>query len=146
MAFRYHDGNPLSNSVTVTGNDIERRRAYPVSSMVTRIGPRSLPRAARRLYIREHRLAAGLTQQQLADRLDTSKATISRIETGSRDFTGDFLDAVAEALGKPSGRVLLHHPKHEADILEKLATAPENLKEQLSTVINTFLAAAAGRK
>lgn len=103
-----------------------------------------MPRAARRLYIKEHREAAGLTQQQLADRVGTTKATISRIETGLRDYTGGFLDAVAEALGKGSGAIFFHPPSHEANIVERLASAPENVKEQLSTVIEAFLAAGGG--
>lgn len=64
--------------------------------MVTRIGPKKLK--PRRIYLaewREHRL---LTQRQLADRLDTTEATISRYESLKRDPTLGFLEAAAEAL------------------------------------------------
>jgi transcriptional regulator with XRE-family HTH domain len=146
MHFRYHDGNRLSNLVTVTGNDIAQPHAYAVSPMVTRIGPRKLPRRRRRIYLKEHRELAGLTQEQLAERMGTTKATISRIEGGQRDYTGGFLEAAAEALGKASGGVFLYPPSHQTDIVDKVASAPENVREQLSTVIDAFLAAGGRRK
>lgn len=144
---RYHDGNPLSIPVTVSGNDFIRARPYAVSAMVTRIGPKRLPlKQRRRLFIKEHREAAGLTQEQLAERMGTTKATISRIETGKRDYTGGFLDACAHALGKANGSVFDHPPGHTSQLMEKLASAPENVKEQLSTVIDAFLKTAGGRR
>lgn len=62
--------------------------------MATRIGPRKPPR----LFIAEWRESKGLTQEQLAQRLDTTDVTISRWETRKRQPNLDALAAIAEAL------------------------------------------------
>ena len=49
-----------------------------LSPMPDRIYPRRQPR----LFLAERRDEAGLTQQQVADRLGTSDVTVSRWETG----------------------------------------------------------------
>jgi transcriptional regulator with XRE-family HTH domain len=41
-----------------------------------------------------------LTQDDLAERLETSKASISRIESGQQAYTQDFLEACADAHGE----------------------------------------------
>ena len=46
------------------------------------------------------RMFAGVSQQELADRLGTSKSSISRIEHGGQNITLDYVSAYAEALGK----------------------------------------------
>jgi transcriptional regulator with XRE-family HTH domain len=65
-----------------------------VSCMVTRIGPKLPPK----LFIAEWREHRHLTQQQLADRIDSTKGTISRWENGERDVTVNALAALADAL------------------------------------------------
>ena len=45
------------------------------------------------------RLAAGLTQRQLAERMGTSQAAIARLESGTRLPTVDTLFRLAAALG-----------------------------------------------
>ena len=46
------------------------------------------------------RLFEGLTQAEMAERLGTSKSSISRIEKGAQNLTLDYVSAYAEALGK----------------------------------------------
>lgn len=63
---------------------------------------RIFPKRPVRVYIRERRELAGLTQQQLAQRLNTSSGTVSRWESTTakrRVPTVDVLGAIAEALG-----------------------------------------------
>lgn len=62
--------------------------------MVTRIGPKRPVK----LYIAEWREYRGLTQEQLAGRIGSTKSSISRWETGERDLTLGALGAIAEAL------------------------------------------------
>ena len=50
--------------------------------------------------IRAARLAAGLTQTELADRLGTAQANVSGWETGQRRPTPESLFAVGRVLGK----------------------------------------------
>lgn len=52
------------------------------------------------IILREARLAAGLTQEELARRLRTKKTALSRIENHSRDIRISTLEKVASALGK----------------------------------------------
>ena len=50
--------------------------------------------------LRQAREAAGLTQEELARRLKTKKAAISRIENHAEDIKLSTLERVAGALGK----------------------------------------------
>jgi len=73
-------------------------------------------RARRRTYIREWRQHRGLSQEQLASRLDTSVASISRIESGQQPYTQDTLEALAEALQTDVASLLMRNPKDEEAI------------------------------
>lgn len=46
------------------------------------------------------RMFEGISQSELAERLGTSKSSISRIEKGEQNLTLDYVNAYAEALGK----------------------------------------------
>lgn len=76
--------------------------------MPTKIGPKK-PFVH---FIAEHRLAKGLTQKQLAERLEADVMTISRWETYETRVDLPILAAVAEALGgdEMEAEDLLHHP------------------------------------
>jgi len=50
--------------------------------------------------LRQARLSAGYTQEQLATKLNTKKSAISRIENHAEDIRLSTLEKVAEALGK----------------------------------------------
>ena len=43
---------------------------------------------------------AKMSQQELADKLDTTKSSISRLESGRQNLTLDYVEAIAQALGK----------------------------------------------
>jgi transcriptional regulator with XRE-family HTH domain len=64
----------------------------------------------RRHFIREWRLFRGLTQEELAESLDTTKASISRIENFQQQYTQDFLEACADVLGTHPGVLLTRVP------------------------------------
>lgn len=68
-----------------------------------RIGPREPPRH----YLREWREEKGLTQQTLADRMDTGKDTVSRYENGKRRMTLEMAAAFAYALDPEMDAVML---------------------------------------
>jgi len=52
------------------------------------------------VMLRQARENAGLTQEELADKLKTKKSAISRIENHAEDIRLSTLEKVAEALGK----------------------------------------------
>ncbi len=52
------------------------------------------------LMLRQAREQAGLTQEELADRLQTKKSAISRIENHAEDIRLSTLEKFAEAIGK----------------------------------------------
>jgi transcriptional regulator with XRE-family HTH domain len=67
-------------------------------------------RSRRRTFFKEWRLHRGLSQEQLADRLETSVASISRIEKGTQPYTQDVLEALAEALNTDPASLLMRNP------------------------------------
>ena len=71
------------------------------------------PKRRRTTFIRQWREFRGLSQDQLADRLYTSKASISRIEKGSQAYTQDFLEAAAEALRTDPASLLMRDPEDD---------------------------------
>lgn len=62
--------------------------------MIARLGPKR----PFKHFLREWREARHLTQEQLADRLDTGKDQVSRWENGKRGMTIEVQVAIAEAL------------------------------------------------
>jgi transcriptional regulator with XRE-family HTH domain len=64
----------------------------------------------RRTFFRQWREHRGLTQEQLADRLETSVASISRLESGTQPYTQDVLEALADALRTDPASLLMRNP------------------------------------
>jgi len=90
------------------------------------------------IYLREWREHRNLTQQQLADRLDTTAATISRIEGGKRDYTGAFLLGASFALNcHPSD--LISRPPTAFSLDAATRSAPEPVQAQIRAVVETLL-------
>lgn len=101
--------------------------------MVTRIGS-SRPY---RHYLKEWRLAKNLTQQDLADRLETTKGQISRWENNTRALTMDVQVALADALSIDPAALFRDPEQPSADDLLRNAT-PEQ-RRQAFTVIEALL-------
>ncbi len=57
-------------------------------------------------YVAELREERGLSQQQLAERLDVHKSAVSRIEAGERGLAVDELAIIAELFGKTADQIL----------------------------------------
>ena len=90
--------------------------------------------------IREHRMAAGLSQQSLADRIGTSKVTISELENGKMSFTQDYMRRIAHALDllPPDLLPLSENPDgltaEERRLIDKLRAATPDQRDQLHKV------------
>ena len=63
-----------------------------------------------RNYFREWRKFAGYTQQTLGEKIGMAPGSISRIETGERDFNGHFLALFCAAVGCRPGDPLNRPP------------------------------------
>lgn len=64
----------------------------------------------RRTFFRQWREHRGFTQEQLAERLETSVASISRLESGTQPYTQDVLEALADALHTDPASLIMRNP------------------------------------
>ena len=94
-------------------------------------------RARRRTYIREWREHRGLTQEQLAGRLETSVASISRIESGTQPYTQDTLEALADALQTDVASLLMRNPKDEEAIWSLWERAKPGERRMIEDIART---------
>lgn len=53
----------------------------------------------RGFYLRQRRAAAGMSQEELAAAVGTTKSVISELETGVKRYNEDWINKFAEALG-----------------------------------------------
>jgi transcriptional regulator with XRE-family HTH domain len=97
--------------------------------MIARIGPKR----PRRQYLQEWRELRGLTQEQVAERLDTSKGQVSRWESGKRGMSAGVLEALEEALQLEPGDIFRDPNMPSVDELLRNAT-PEQRQQVLSVV------------
>ena len=65
-------------------------------------------RLALAIQIAEEREKAGISQKELASKLNTSQSVISRIENGKQNISLDMLQKIAEALGKKQIQIVSH--------------------------------------
>jgi transcriptional regulator with XRE-family HTH domain len=86
-----------------------------------------------RLYLAEWRESRQLTQQQLADRLETTDVTISRWETGKRRPDDRAKGDIAWVLGIEVVDLYRHPDRPSADAL--LRDQPQEIQDQAFRVI-----------
>jgi transcriptional regulator with XRE-family HTH domain len=106
--------------------------------MSKRVGYR--PKRVRRpTFIRQWREYRGLTQDDLAARLDTSKASISRTETGRSAYTQDFLEACAEALNTDPASLLMRNPSDEEAVWSLWDQAKLGERKMIESIVRTVM-------
>lgn len=98
--------------------------------MSQRIGYRP-KRVRRRTFIKKWREYRNLTQDELAERLETSKASISRVENGQQAYTQDLLEACADILKTTPAGLL------EIDPTDEEATERLRIEKIVRTVMQT---------
>jgi transcriptional regulator with XRE-family HTH domain len=96
------------------------------------------PKHRRRHFIRAWRVHRGLTQEQLADRLDTTKANISRIENLRQGYTQDFLEACAEALRTDAASLIIRDPSEPEGIWSIWDQAKPGQRRQITEIARTI--------
>ena len=72
-------------------------------------------------WIRELRQKLGLSAKKLAERVDTTEATISRIESGKQNLSQTWLQKISQALGVHVTALLDEGPQVGRDIAPVIA-------------------------
>jgi transcriptional regulator with XRE-family HTH domain len=111
-------------------------------AMVARIGPQK-PR--QRAYLREWRKSRQWSQDELAGRMGTTGATISRYEKGRRDYPGGFLARAAEVFEVEEGDLYRLPDTQPAAVPpdggldSMLKDAPDSIKKQARAIVEALL-------
>src|SRR3990167_6492051 len=71
-------------------------------------------------FIKAWREYRGLTQEQLAERVESTAASISRLETGKQPYTQELLEAIAGALRCETPDLIARPPEKSKDDLLSL--------------------------
>lgn len=79
------------------------------------------------LFLRQWRKHRGLTQEQLADRVNMTAPTISQLENNKQGFTGESLAKLAHALGCTPAALIAYDPTCQ-DSLWPVVEAAEKLQ------------------
>jgi transcriptional regulator with XRE-family HTH domain len=89
-------------------------------------------------FIKEWREHRGLTQDQLAERLPISKASLSRIENLKTPYTQDFLEACAEMLMCEPADLIMRNPLAPEAVWSIWDNVPPEQRSQALEVLKTF--------
>lgn len=90
-------------------------------------------------YLREWRKYRGLTQEQLAEAIDSTKQTVSRMESGTRPHNQPFLEACSEALQCRPHQLLMGPPERVdeiQEIVDLLRQLPRSDLSKIKSMIN----------
>lgn len=80
-----------------------------------------------------------LTQEELADKVGTTKAVISNLETGSRGLSDKWLRKLAPALGTTPGFLLDYDPNDlDTAYLDAALSVPKERRAQAMHILETF--------
>jgi transcriptional regulator with XRE-family HTH domain len=106
--------------------------------MSQRIGYRP-KRTRRQTFLRQWREYRNLTQDDLAERLGTSKASISRIEAGQQAYTQDFLEACADALRTDPASLLMRNPTDEEAVWSLWDKAKVGDRKMIENIVRSVI-------
>jgi len=93
-------------------------------------------------FLREWRKHRGLTQEEAADQIELSQATLSRIETGTYPYTQDFLEKAALAYTCEPAELIMRDPLHTDtlwSIVDQLREVPEEERIRVRAVIEAMI-------
>jgi transcriptional regulator with XRE-family HTH domain len=91
-------------------------------------------------FIALWRVAAGMTQEQLAELSDMTAANLSRIESGKSGYTKSSLENIALALQVEPWQLLGQRPGSADAFVQRLQTAAPEQIAQIQAVAETLLA------
>lgn len=105
--------------------------------MPRKVRPIPKPKKAHH-FIREWRKYRGLTQEQLALRIDGTSGAISQLENGIINYTQPTLEAIAYALMCEPGDLLSRDPAKEGEVVDLMRLIRE---KNASGTVMAFLKA-----
>ena len=92
-----------------------------------------------RTFLREWRAYKQLTQEQAAERLNVSRALLSKIENAKSPYTQGFIEAAAEAYGCEVADLLMRDPHSPVwSIYDTLRALPRDQQEHVEQIVKTF--------
>jgi len=103
------------------------------------------PKHRRRHFIRAWREYRGLTQEQLADRIGTTKANVSRIENLKQGYTQGILEACADALSTDPASLIMRDPLDGEAIWTIWEQAKPGQRRQIEAIVRAVTADAAAK-
>ena len=92
----------------------------------------------RKNFIKAWRKHRGLSQDQLAERISLSQATIARVERGDIAYTQPVLEAIAEALACEPADLIMRDPSQPGSIWSIWDQIPVQNREQAAKVLEAF--------
>jgi len=96
-------------------------------------------RQYRPTFIRQWREYRGLTLEQLAARVGTTHATISRIERGKQPYSQPLLEAIADALGTDPASLLMRNPRDPEGMWSIWDRAKAAQRVQITAIAETIV-------
>lgn len=92
-----------------------------------------------RNYLRQWREYRKMSQEQLAERVGTTKAVISLLENEKRPLSSKWLRKLAEALDTQPGHILDHDPNElPADVFDIWSRIAKQDRAQAARILRTF--------
>ncbi|MEO0385071.1 MAG: helix-turn-helix transcriptional regulator [Pseudomonadota bacterium] len=105
-----------------------------------RIGPKNPPQH----FLKEWRKHLGLTQEKVAERLDTTKGQISLYERNKRKMTLEMAAAFAFAMNPDLDSLAIFRHPDEPSADEKLRNATPEQRRAALTVIDSIMSMGTG--
>jgi transcriptional regulator with XRE-family HTH domain len=97
------------------------------------------PKQRRRTFFKQWRHHRNLSQERLAERLETSVASISRIEAGKQPYTQDFLEALAVALQTDPASLIMRDPTEPDALWSLWDNAKQGEKKMILDIVRTIV-------
>jgi transcriptional regulator with XRE-family HTH domain len=107
--------------------------------MAKRVTSRPRKPQWRKTFIREWREHRQLTLEQLAERVGTTHATLSRVERGLIPYSQAMLEALAEALQTEPASLLIRNPTDPEGIWSVWDQAKPGQKQTIVEIAKTVL-------
>lgn len=90
--------------------------------------------------IKELRKAAGLTQEQLAEKLDTTKSMVSMLEDGKRRLNSTWIKKLSEIFGVSHAEIFSSEFAYKNSILtEKISLLEPKAQEKVEELVDLLL-------